>query len=64
VRRFTATSTKARSPRTWVSDPTCLRGCGDVHIQHNQIVGQRGYFDQLSFFRLHDLQVPARYPEA
>ena len=43
------------------SDPSGLRGCGFFHIQHGQIVFQRGYFDQLSFFRLQGLSVPETY---
>lgn len=42
-------------------DPTGLRGCGFFHVQNNQIVFQRGYFDQLSFFRLQGIPVPERY---
>ena len=43
------------------SDPTGLRGCGFFHVRHDQIVRQRGYFDQLTFFRLQGLPVPGRY---
>src|SRR3546814_4591653 len=32
-------------------DPTGLRGCGFFHVRNDQIIFQRGYFDQLSFFR-------------
>ena len=42
-------------------DPTGLRGCGFFHVQNNQIILQRGYFDQLSFFRLQGIPVPATY---
>jgi len=42
-------------------DPAGLRGCGFFHVQHDLIVRQRGYFDQLSFFRSQGLPVPARY---
>jgi len=42
-------------------DPAGLRGCGFFHVVDDQIVFQRGYFDQLSFFRLHGLPVPERY---
>jgi len=42
-------------------DPNGLRGCGFFHVQRGQIVRQRGYFDQLSFFRLQGLPVPADY---
>lgn len=44
-------------------DPTGLRGCGFFRVQGGQIVFQRGYFDQLSFFRLQGLPVPERYLE-
>lgn len=43
------------------SDPNCLRGCGFFHVQNDKIVFQRGYFDQLSFFRLQGLAVPETY---
>ena len=42
-------------------DPTGLRGCGFFHVQAGQIVFQRGYFDQLSFFRLQGIPVPESY---
>lgn len=42
-------------------DPNGLRGCGFFHVRDNQIVFQRGYFDQLSFFRLQGLGIPDRY---
>ena len=45
----------------WI-DPNGLRGCGFFLVQQDQIVRQRGYFDQLSFFRLQVLPVPADYP--
>ena len=43
------------------SDPTGLKGCGFFHVQDDQIVFQRGYFDQLSFFRLQGIPVPETY---
>lgn len=43
------------------SDPNGLRGCGFFHVRDDQIVFQRGYFDQLSFFRLQGLAVPDSY---
>lgn len=43
------------------SDPNGLRGCGFFHVRNSQIVFQRGYFDQLSFFRLQGIPVPATY---
>lgn len=42
-------------------DPNGLRGCGFFHVQNNRIVFQRGYFDQLSFFRLQGIPVPEQY---
>lgn len=42
-------------------DPTGLRGCGFFHVQDSEIVFQRGYFDQLSFFRLQGIPVPGNY---
>ena len=44
-------------------DPNGLRGCGFFQVQGGQIVFQRGYFDQLSFFRLQGLAVPETYLE-
>ena len=43
------------------SDPTGLRGCGFFQISNDKIVFQRGYFDQLSFFRLQGIEVPDSY---
>jgi len=43
------------------SDPTGFRGCGFFHVQDSEIVFQRGYFDQLSFFRLQGIPVPESY---
>lgn len=42
-------------------DPNGLRGCGFFQVRSDQIVFQRGYFDQLSFFRLQGIAVPERY---
>ena len=42
-------------------DPSGLRGCGFFHVLNDQIIFQRGYFDQLSFFRLQGIAVPERY---
>ena len=39
-------------------DPLGLRGCGFFHIQNDQIVFQRGYWDKLSFLRQHNLELP------
>lgn len=43
------------------SDPLGLRGCGFFHVRDDQIVFQRGYFDQLSFFRQQGIAVPPSY---
>jgi len=43
------------------SDPTGLRGCGFFHVRNDKIIFQRGYFDQLSFFRLQGIAVPESY---
>lgn len=42
-------------------DPNGLRGCGFFHVKDDEIVFQRGYFDQLSFFRLQGIAVPETY---
>ena len=42
-------------------DPKGLRGCGFFQVVDDQIVFQRGYFDQLSFFRQQGLPVPEHY---
>lgn len=42
-------------------DPTGLRGCGFFQVRDGKIVFQRGYFDQLSFFRLQGIAVPETY---
>ncbi|HUP47818.1 MAG TPA: nuclear transport factor 2 family protein [Thermoanaerobaculia bacterium] len=39
-------------------DPLRLRGCGFFHVRNGQIVFQRGYWDKLTFLRLHRLPVP------
>ncbi|MDX1569323.1 MAG: nuclear transport factor 2 family protein [Xanthomonadales bacterium] len=43
------------------SDPLGLRGCGFFHVTDDQIIEQRGYFDQLTFFRIQGLPVPETY---
>jgi limonene-1,2-epoxide hydrolase len=40
-------------------DPLGLRGCGFFHIVDGKIVFQRGYWDKLSFLRLHGLPLPS-----
>jgi limonene-1,2-epoxide hydrolase len=42
-------------------DPNGLRGCGFFHVRNNQIIFQRGYFDQLSFFRFQGIAVQEKY---
>ena len=39
-------------------DPSGLRGCGCFHVANDQITFQRGYWDKLSFLRLHGLPMP------
>lgn len=39
-------------------DPLGLRGCGFFHVVNGQIVFQRGYWDKLTFLRLHGLPMP------
>lgn len=36
-------------------DPKGLRGCGFFRIQDDRIVFQRGYWDKLSFHKLHNI---------
>ncbi len=36
-------------------DPLGLRGCGFFQVQGGKIVFQRGYWDKLSFLKLHNL---------
>lgn len=43
------------------SDPTGLRGCGFFQVENGKITRQRGYFDQLTFFRKQGLPVPEEY---
>lgn len=39
-------------------DPLGLRGCGFFHIVDGKIRFQRGYWDKLSFLRMHGLPLP------
>jgi limonene-1,2-epoxide hydrolase len=39
-------------------DPLGLRGCGFFHVVAGKIVFQRGYWDKLSFLRIHGLPLP------
>jgi ketosteroid isomerase-like protein len=41
-------------------DPLGLRGCGFFHIVDGQIVFQRGYWDKLTFLRIHGLALPGQ----
>jgi limonene-1,2-epoxide hydrolase len=39
-------------------DPLGLRGCGFFHVIDEKIVFQRGYWDKLSFLKMHGLPLP------
>ena len=39
-------------------DPKGLRGCGFFRIHNDKIVFQRGYWDKLSFYKLHNIPIP------
>ena len=39
-------------------DPQGLRGCGFFHVLDGRIAFQRGYWDKLSFLKLHGLPLP------
>lgn len=39
-------------------DPLGLRGCGFFHVVEGKIRFQRGYWDRLSFLRMHGLPLP------
>lgn len=39
-------------------DPLGLRGCGFFHIENDKIKFQRGYWDKLSFLKMHNLPIP------
>jgi hypothetical protein len=41
-------------------DPLGLRGCGFFHVQNSLIQFQRGYWDKLSFLRVHKLPLPSK----
>ena len=38
-------------------DPQGLRGCGFFHVVDGEIVFQRGYWDKLSFIKVHGLSI-------
>ena len=40
-------------------DPLGLRGCGFFHVVDDRIVFQRGYWDKLTFLRMHGLPIPS-----
>ena len=40
------------------SDPLGLRGCGFFQIEDDKIKFQRGYWDKLSFLKMHNLPIP------
>ncbi|MEM7183919.1 MAG: nuclear transport factor 2 family protein [Spirochaetota bacterium] len=39
-------------------DPLGLRGCGFFKIVDSKIIFQRGYWDKLSFLRMHNIPLP------
>ncbi len=39
-------------------DPLGLRGCGFFQVKSEKIQYQRGYWDKLSFLRMHNLPIP------
>lgn len=39
-------------------DPLGLRGCGFFQVRDGRIIFQRGYWDKLSFLRMHGLPLP------
>lgn len=39
-------------------DPLGLRGCGFFNIVDGKIKFQRGYWDKLSFLRMHNMPIP------
>ena len=39
-------------------DPLGLRGCGFFQTRNGKIRFQRGYWDKLSFLKIHDLPIP------
>jgi hypothetical protein len=38
-------------------DPNGLRGCGFFQVRNDKIIFQRGYWDKLSFLKLHNLPI-------
>jgi limonene-1,2-epoxide hydrolase len=41
-------------------DPLGLRGCGFFHVVNGQIVFQRGYWDKLTYLRIHGIPLPTQ----
>ncbi len=41
-------------------DPNGLRGCGFFNVIDGKINFQRGYWDKLTFLRLHNLPIPTK----
>ena len=39
-------------------DPLGLRGCGFFQVRNGKIKFQRGYWDKLSFLRMHHMPIP------
>ena len=42
-------------------DPLGLRGCGFFQVENDLIQHQKGYFDQMTFFKIQGLGIPADY---
>ena len=42
-------------------DPIGLKGCGFFQFKDNQIIHQKGYFDQLTFFQAQGIPIPEQY---
>lgn len=38
-------------------DPLGLRGCGFFQVKNGKIIFQRGYWDKLSFLKMHNLPI-------
>ena len=43
------------------NDPAGLKGCGFFQFRDGKIIHQKGYFDQLTFFRAQGLPIPDEY---
>lgn len=43
------------------TDPIGLKGCGFFRFQDGQIIHQKGYFDQLTFFKAQGIPIPEKY---